>query len=211
MAEVHSSLLPATGHHNMNAVCPTCSNPSDSQAQIDHLENEVQALTAQSVSNAEKMASYEEEIGRLKQQRSAAQAEAQHAKSASLDITPPRLERPAALTRFASFRYGSGSQNKLTPSPSVDLSDLQNQLAKEQAARLEAEKKVEQASGELEDLTAQLFEQANEMVASERKARSKLEERVAILEQRDKDKSRRLEKIEAALSRIERVKALLGT
>jgi len=209
MAEVQST-LPAFGHHNMSMLCPTCSNPPDSQSRIDHLEHEVQALTAQSVNNVEKLAGYEEEIGRLRQQRSAAQAEAQHAKSASLDSTPTRPERPAALTRFASFRYGSGTQ-KLTPSPSVDFNDLQNQLAKEQAARLEAEKKVEQASGELEDLTAQLFEQANEMVATERRARSKLEERVAVLEQRDKDKGRRLEKIEAALRRIERVKALLGT
>ena len=194
----------------MSTLCPTCSNPPDSQSRIDHLEHEVQALTAQSVNNAEKLASYEEDISRLRQQRSAAQAEAQHAKSASLDMTPPRAERPAALTRFASFRYGSSTQ-KLTSSPSVDFNDLQNQLAKEQAARLEAEKKVEQASGELEDLTASLFEQANEMVATERRARSKLEERVRILEERDKDKSRRLEMIEGAVQRLERVKRLLGT
>jgi len=210
MAEVQSMNLPAFGHHNMSTLCPTCSNPPDSQSRIDHLEHEVQALTAQSVNNAEKLASYEEDISRLRQQRSAAQAEAQHAKSASLDMTPPRAERPAALTRFASFRYGSSTQ-KLTSSPSVDFNDLQNQLAKEQAARLEAEKKVEQASGELEDLTASLFEQANEMVATERRARSKLEERVRILEERDKDKSRRLEMIEGAVQRLERVKRLLGT
>jgi len=77
--------------------------------------------------------------------------------------------------------------------------------------RQEAEEKVAQANGELEDLSAQLFEQANEMVANERRARAKLEERVAVLEQRDKDKRRRLERIEGALKRLERVKMMLGT
>lgn len=211
MAAVQAMTLPATGHHNMNALCPTCHNPPDSGSRIDDLESEVQALTAQSLNTAEKLANYEEQISQLRRQKSAAQAEAQHAKSASLDSTSARPERPAALTRFASFRYGSSSPQKLTPSPSVDFNDLQNQLAKETAARLEAEKKVEEGTAELEELSQSLFEQANEMVATERRARAKLEERVAVLEQRDKDKSRRLEKIEAALRRIERVKALLGT
>lgn len=65
-------------------------------------------------------------------------------------------------------------------------------------------------SSELEELTATLFSQANEMVAEERRARAKLEERVELLEKRDKDKRRRLERLENAVQRIERVRGLLA-
>lgn len=54
-----------------------------------------------------------------------------------------------------------------------------------------------------------LFEQANEMVATERRARARLEERVAVLERREVDKRRRLEKLESAVGRIERVRGVL--
>jgi chaperonin cofactor prefoldin len=56
----------------------------------------------------------------------------------------------------------------------------------------------------------QLFSQANEMVATERKARAKLEERIEVLERKDKDKMARLERLEKAVSRIDRVKAILN-
>lgn len=62
---------------------------------------------------------------------------------------------------------------------------------------------------ELEELSAQLFQQANEMVATERKARAKLEERVEILERRDGEKGKRLEMLESQMRRIERVRGLL--
>ena len=65
-------------------------------------------------------------------------------------------------------------------------------------------------SSEIEELSVTLFQQANEMVAEERKARAKLEERVEMLEKRDKDKRRRLERLETAVQRIERVRGLLA-
>jgi low affinity Fe/Cu permease len=64
---------------------------------------------------------------------------------------------------------------------------------------------------EIEELSVQLFSQANEMVASERRARAKLEERVEMLEKKDRDKMARLERLEKAVSRIDRVKAMLAT
>lgn len=48
------------------------------------------------------------------------------------------------------------------------------------------------------------------MVAVERKARSKLEERVRVLEGRDEGKRGRLEALEGRMARIERVRGLLG-
>jgi predicted RNase H-like nuclease (RuvC/YqgF family) len=83
-------------------------------------------------------------------------------------------------------------------------------LRKEQSLRVGAEKKLDEASGELEELSAQLFMQANEMVATERKARAKLEERVEVLEKRDGEKRKRLERLEGAVQRIERVRNLLA-
>jgi len=61
----------------------------------------------------------------------------------------------------------------------------------------------------MEELSVTLFEQANEMVRSERVARARLEERVKVLESRDREKSGRLERIEKAQERLERVRALL--
>lgn len=83
-------------------------------------------------------------------------------------------------------------------------------LTREQELRAKAEGKLDEASGELEELSAQLFQQANEMVATERKARAKLEARVEVLERRDVEKRKRLERLEGAVGRIERVRGLLG-
>lgn len=63
---------------------------------------------------------------------------------------------------------------------------------------------------EIEELSVTLFSQANEMVAEERRARAKLEERIEMLEKKDKDKMARLDRLEKAISRIDRVKALLN-
>lgn len=82
-------------------------------------------------------------------------------------------------------------------------------LTREQSLRQAAESRASQANEELEDLSAQLFTEANEMVATERKARAKLEERVAVLERRDEGKRTRLEVLESRLGRIERVREML--
>ncbi|KAL5335389.1 hypothetical protein BJX70DRAFT_324893 [Aspergillus crustosus] len=97
------------------------------------------------------------------------------------------------------------------PRPSFEETlELQNALNREQSLRKEAENQLSQASTELEELTAQLFSQANEMVAQERKARARLEERVAVLERRDVEKRNRLERLERAMDRVERIRALVG-
>ncbi|KAL4912488.1 hypothetical protein BDW62DRAFT_194491 [Aspergillus aurantiobrunneus] len=100
-----------------------------------------------------------------------------------------------------------------TPTPrasSEEALELQNALNREQNLRKAAETQLTQASSELEELTTQLFSQANEMVAQERKARARLEERVAVLERRDLEKRSRLERLERAMDRVERIRALVG-
>ena len=95
----------------------------------------------------------------------------------------------------------------LSPTPSSD--ELLEALSREQSLRLAAEGRLSDTSREVEELSATLFEQANEMVASERRARAALEERVETLERRDAEKRRRLGRLEAALGSIERARALL--
>lgn len=101
-------------------------------------------------------------------------------------------------------------QHQASPASSDNASELQDALTREQGLRKAAESQLSQASTELEELTVQLFSQANEMVAQERKARARLEERVAVLERRDIEKRSRLEKLEKAMARVERLKALVN-
>lgn len=87
--------------------------------------------------------------------------------------------------------------------------ELLTMLTREQSLRQAAESRISETNEELEELSAQLFTEANEMVATERKARARLEERVAVLERRDREKRGRLEVLEGRLGRIERVRELL--
>ncbi|OAL05281.1 hypothetical protein IQ06DRAFT_210410 [Phaeosphaeriaceae sp. SRC1lsM3a] len=95
-----------------------------------------------------------------------------------------------------------------SPTP-VDV-ELLNELERERTLRAKAEERAEKVDSEIEELSVQLFSQANEMVAAERKARAKLEERIEVLERKDKDKMARLDRLEKAVTRIDRVKAMLN-
>lgn len=136
--------------------------------------------------------------------------------------------RLATLTSLLPYRRGSATptsapgpvpttptaptnplQHQASPASSDNTSELQDALTREQSLRKAAETQLTQANTELEELTVQLFSQANEMVAQERKARAKLEERVAVLERRDIEKRSRLERLEKAMARVERLKALV--
>ncbi|KAF2646250.1 hypothetical protein P280DRAFT_464486 [Massarina eburnea CBS 473.64] len=114
----------------------------------------------------------------------------------------------AKQSRF-SFLSRRGSPAAPVPALAAD-SDLLEQLEKERKLRAKAEERARMVDSEIEELSVTLFSQANEMVASERKARAKLEARVEQLEKKDKEKVGRLERLEAAVSRIDRVKALLA-
>lgn len=87
--------------------------------------------------------------------------------------------------------------------------DLLHELERERALRAKAEDRVRTVDSEIEELSVTLFSQANEMVAEERRARAKLEERIELLEKKDKDKMARLDRLEKAVSRLDRVKAML--
>lgn len=151
---------------------------------------------------------------------------------------PPRPPQASRLSSFSAYlpmgRRGTSGPAMPPPSPglhadllsssasaststpnlltfsSAEASSLRQEIAHEKTLRQAAESTLSQSQRELEDLTAQLFSQANEMVATERRARAKLEERVRVLETRDGEKRRRLERLEGAVQRIERVKGMVG-
>ncbi|KAK4204296.1 hypothetical protein QBC40DRAFT_273179 [Triangularia verruculosa] len=105
--------------------------------------------------------------------------------------------------------YNLPSLSTPPASGSLRAEDLLSALNKEQARRMEVESRLSQTSKEVEELSVSLFEQANEMVASERRARAELEKRVVILEKRDVEKKKRLEVLERGVERIGRVRGVL--
>jgi hypothetical protein len=90
-----------------------------------------------------------------------------------------------------------------------DVDELMAALSREQFLRREAEGRLSETSKEVEELSVSLFEQANEMVATERRARAELERRIEVLDRRDRDRCWRLERLEGCCERIERVRGLL--
>ncbi|KAK3296890.1 uncharacterized protein B0H64DRAFT_440383 [Chaetomium fimeti] len=117
---------------------------------------------------------------------------------------PPNTNNTNPHPHPSNPNHPTSTSTHLTPS------DLLSALSREQALRAEAEGRLSETSREVEELSASLFEQANEMVASERRARARLEQRVGELERREGDKRRRLERLERAVGRIERVRGVLG-
>lgn len=150
--------------------------------------------------------------------------------------TPEPQPEPPSLSRLGTFmRKGSlAPPNGTTNGSSAREQELETSLAKEQKARAEAEAKAQQVSVEVEELSATLFQEANDMVANERrenaalrtqikelqgaggqiaevvsKENERLKQRLQLMEQRDADRKKRLDKLEAAQMRIDRVRTML--
>ncbi|KAI5924374.1 hypothetical protein F4810DRAFT_719306 [Camillea tinctor] len=140
----------------------------------------------------------------LSPRRSSANLVSQSQPTSSSSLPPSTHPPPSTLSSPPSAprpRTAAGEDEK---------SSLASALARERALRAAAEGKLRDTSREVEELSVTLFEQANEMVATERRARAELEARVSLLETRDREKRGRLERLEGALGRIERVRGLLG-
>jgi hypothetical protein len=134
----------------------------------------------------------------------------ENARPATAGATTSKPSRFSFLTGRRLSPNNSVSHPAPSTSPtSIDV-ELLNELERERTLRAKAEARVQTVDSEIEELSVQLFSQANEMVATERRERAKLEERIALLEKKDKDKMARLERLENAISRLDRVKAMLS-
>lgn len=198
------------------------------QRQIDDLQAQVRLLNEKASAAVDRWADYEDELARLRatldqhqHQRqststtasSAPTTAASPARSSFLPsgaadrisaLLSPRKPLPALPPSSSSSRQGPAAP------PDSTTDDLMEELSRERSLRREAEGRLSETSRQVEDLSVSLFEQANEMVATERRARAKLEERVEVLELREWEKRSRLERLEAAVERIQRVKRVLG-
>lgn len=143
-------------------------------------------------------------------------AHSQSYSTSNLLPTPPpsggsSLHQSSYSTSSLLSPNSPGKNTLYTPASTAPSTteDLLEALTREQQLRLAAEAKVNDTSREVEELSVSLFEEANEMVATERRERAKLEERVGELEKRDRQKRMRLERLEGAVGRIERVRNIL--
>ncbi|PMD59010.1 uncharacterized protein K444DRAFT_643734 [Hyaloscypha bicolor E] len=210
------TMAEAPGMH----ACPNCGVglpdhtdlASDAQKRIEDLEAQVRLLNAKATAAVDRWADYEDEIQQLKaqQQQHNDQADEERERGPTSPGRPSYLPIQNRLSSFLTARKSTPNLRPGQPPSTPTETELVAALTREQALRQAAEKKLDEGSGELEELSAQLFMQANEMVATERKARAKLEERVEVLEKRDTEKRKRLERLEGAVQRIERVRGLLA-
>lgn len=167
------------------------------------------------ISTVDKLADYEDELRLLKsssQQAHALAPPSPPSRPQTANARVPLQSRISSLLPSSSYNRRSTSQPPSPAQPPVDRSaaDLLTLLTREQTLRQAAESRISQTNEELEELSTQLFTEANEMVAVERKARFRLEERVKVLESREKEKRSRLEELEHRMARIERVRGLLN-
>lgn len=198
------------------------------QARIQELEAQVRQLNQKAAAAVDRWAEYEAELSRLRVQAASSTASTTTTTASPQLLDPQRSASPvrasflqSAPSRLSALLYPRKSTPSMraemspraTPSPTTTpgggSADLLEALTREQTLRREAEGRLSATSREVEELSASLFEQANEMVADERRARARLEERVGELERRDVEKRRRLERLEVAMGRIERVRNLL--
>ena len=200
-------------------------------SRIAELESQVRLLNQKATAAVDRWADYEDELSRLRRQdgppppppkNESSPASNNRSSGGFLQSGTTRLS--ALLSRNKSSPNlqqeqqrdaASSPQRPPTatgnmPPPGPKAEDLLKALTREKSLRKQAEGQIAATSREVEELSASLFEQANEMVADERRARAKLEERVDELERRDRDKRRRLERLESAMTRIERVRNLLN-
>ncbi|RDA95843.1 hypothetical protein CP533_5125 [Ophiocordyceps camponoti-saundersi (nom. inval.)] len=199
------------------------------RARIHELESQVRQLNHKASVAVERWAAYEAELSRL---RATTPSSSTASSSSMTKLDPAATPSPtrtsflqSAPSRLSSLLYPRKSTpslrvetpSSLPPPPasaattvsSSATEDLLEALTREQMLRREAEGRLSATSKEVEELSASLFEQANGMVADERRVRARLEERVDVLEKRDLEKRRRLERLEVAMRRIEKARDLL--
>lgn len=91
-----------------------------------------------------------------------------------------------------------------------DEDDISEKLKREMKMRLDLEAKYKRLQDESEVLSQSLFEEANQMVAAERKLNHVATVKLQLLQDREADRKQRLEELEAAVGRIQRVRSILN-
>ncbi|KAL1654173.1 hypothetical protein SLS61_003177 [Didymella pomorum] len=232
--ELQQPSEPASSTRNAQAAstihnCPSCGTPvavdpegpEEAVRVIRELQAQMEALRQTAAA-----ADYENQMRTMKIIPPPSDSQPAHS-STSDSVNPPSPDnRPSVGTpnharsqsRFSFLTGRLTSPVNSTNAPPLPTTspklaadpDLMHELERERALRAKAEDRVRTVDSEIEELSVTLFSQANEMVAEERRARAKLEERIELLEKKDKDKMGRLDRLEKAVTRLDRVKAMLS-
>ncbi|KAL2052500.1 hypothetical protein ABVK25_007372 [Lepraria finkii] len=181
-----------------NQICHSCgadlshsdlaSALEDARKRITELETQVRILTGKATAAVDKLADYEDQLHQLKTSHSNSKPPllpnpspnpTPHVPLPSLHLHyPPQPvqnpSQPASPTSYPTPRRPfSHSQPDLThptsPPPNT-ITDPSALLAQERTLRLAAKSRAASLSSEIEDLSAQLFSEANEMVCRREKS-----------------------------------------
>ncbi|KAF1933163.1 uncharacterized protein M421DRAFT_415527 [Didymella exigua CBS 183.55] len=218
--------------------CPSCGTlvaldfegTGNAARLIRELQAQMEVLREKATAAVNKCTDYEDQIRTLKIAPSSNSQPVRSNTSDSVNYSSPDNRPPTTTptharsqSRFSFLTGRLTSPVNSTTAPPVDSTtvrpvpagadpdpDLLHELERERALRAKAEDRVRTVDSEIEELSVTLFSQANEMVAEERRARAKLEQRIELLEKKDRDKMGRLDRLEKAVSRLDRVKAMLG-
>ncbi|KAK5118952.1 hypothetical protein LTR62_000163 [Meristemomyces frigidus] len=157
-------------------------------ARVKELEEENKKLLERCNIATQHYADYENEIIILKAQVRQAQRrnDSLGSNHSAGDVPAPGAVEKPGISRFGSFmhsRKASPTTNGTAQASTNREEELTAEVVKEKLARIEAEKKVKEASDEIEELSATLFEQANEMVATARRENAMLVEKLQVLEE----------------------------
>jgi hypothetical protein len=122
-------------------------------------------------------------------------------RNATSQVPEVSSTRKPSIKRMRTSRTSSSAS--LSPSPSTATNKLNEDAATtERDLRLKAESSLAALESELEELSASLFEQANTMVAEERKARAAFEAQLPLLEARAREAEEKCKVAEERMSRM---------
>lgn len=131
------------------------------------------------------------------------------------------LANESSLRRMSTYFSRRGSpgpvprSNSMSPSKQIstrndDEDDLPAKLKRETRMRMDLETKYKSLQDESETLSQSLFEEANKMVSTEKKLTHAATIKLQAMQDREMERKRRLEELENAVGRIQRVRGVLN-
>lgn len=154
------------------------------QEESKRVSMQLSSLSTQLIESVDKQSRLEEQLRKAKK-TIASQSES----AASYESLREQLEK---------------AQQELT-SRSRESAELERKLAAETTARKTAQDKIDQLNKEVEDLTASLFDEANNMVADARREKHDVEVRNSKLHEQLHEKDALLETLEMQLKNLKKV------
>ncbi|CCE62119.1 hypothetical protein TPHA_0B04500 [Tetrapisispora phaffii CBS 4417] len=114
-------------------------------------------------------------------------------------------EQKTTITQYNELRIKYDQLDKNFSKKKVDLQRLEQQLQAEKLGKAEAERKVDELNKEVEELTASLFDEANNMVADARKETDSIETKNKKLTEQLLEKDTILETLNLQLKNLKTV------